>query len=233
MASRKSSSRAVRDIPPKGDEPKGNGASEIAADKPRRNVFQEYSEAFVVAIILAIIIRAFLVQAFKIPSSSMEPTLLVGDHILVNKFIYGIRIPFTDKRWPEFTVPKRGDVIVFIFPEDRTKDFIKRVVGVGGDTIEIRDKKVFVNGKEQDESFVEHKDSRVFPAQRSPRDNMAALTVPKNHLFVMGDNRDFSHDSRFWDFVPVADVKGRAFMIYYSAKRFPGVRWGRIFSLIH
>jgi signal peptidase I len=201
--------------------------------KSQRTIFQEYSEALVVAVILAIIIRAFFFQAFKIPSSSMEPTLLVGDHILVSKFIYGVRIPFTDTRWPRFTSPSHGDVIVFIYPADRTKDFIKRVIGVGGDTIEIRNKKVIRNGKEISEPYAHHFDNRIFPGGTNPRDNMGPVTVPKGYLFVMGDNRDFSHDSRFWRFVPLADVKGEAFLIYYSAKQFPLVRWGRFFSIIH
>lgn len=201
--------------------------------KSQRTVFQEYSEALVVAVILAIIIRAFFFQAFKIPSSSMEPTLLVGDHILVSKFIYGVRIPFTDKRWPRFTSPSRGDVIVFIYPGDRTKDFIKRVVGIGGDTLEIRNKKVILNGKEIPEPYAHHFDNRVFQGGTNPRDNMGPVTVPKGRLFVMGDNRDFSHDSRFWRFVPVEDVKGEAFLIYYSARHFPLIRWGRVFSIIH
>lgn len=201
-------------------------------EKSRRTIFQEYSEAFVVAVILAIIIRAFLVQAFKIPSSSMEPTLLVGDHILVNKFIYGVRVPFTDMRWPEFKTPQRGDVIVFVYPEDRAKDFIKRVVAVGGDTIEIRDKNVLVNGKLVRDPKVRHLDNAVIPGNMNPRDNLAQVKVPDGALFVMGDNRDYSHDSRFWGFVSVEDVKGEAFMIYYSAGSFPGIRWKRLFSII-
>ncbi len=200
--------------------------------KSARTVFQEYSEAFVVAVILAIIIRAFVVQAFKIPSGSMIPTLQIGDHILVNKFIYGVRIPFTDERWPEFRSPARGEVIVFVYPEDRTKDFIKRVVGVAGDTIEIRNKQVLVNGEPQRESFVQHADQRTIPGELSPRDFMPPITVPDGHLFVMGDNRDYSHDSRFWDFVPVQDVKGDAFLIYYSARKFTDIKWGRLFQVI-
>jgi signal peptidase I len=203
------------------------------AEKPYRTVFQEYSEAFVVAVILAIIIRAVFVQAFKIPSSSMEPTLLIGDHILVNKFIYGLRIPFTNERWPRFKDPQRGDVIVFIFPEDRTKDFIKRVVAVGGDTIEIRNKKVILNGQEITDQNAHFFSNTMLPGALNPRDNMDPVTVPDGKLFVMGDNRDFSHDSRFWGFVPVEDVKGEAFMIYYSGVDFPSqVRIGRTFKII-
>jgi signal peptidase I len=201
-------------------------------EKSSRNIFQEYSEAFVVAVILAILIRALFVQAFKIPSSSMEPTLLVGDHILVNKFIYGLRIPFTDERWPKFKDPKSGDVIVFTYPEDRTKDFIKRVVAVGGDTVEIRDKRVYINGKEQANPHAEFRSRGILPGNETPRDNRRPEQVPPGHLFVMGDNRDYSHDSRFWGFVPEPDVKGEAFLIYYSAHDFPYVRWGRLFNVI-
>ncbi|MBI5249725.1 MAG: signal peptidase I [Desulfomonile tiedjei] len=202
------------------------------ADKPYRTIFQEYSEAFVVAVILAIIIRAIFIQAFKIPSSSMEPTLLVGDHILVNKLSYGIRVPFTDARWPRFKDPQRGDVIVFIYPEDRTKDFIKRIVAVGGDTIEIRNKKVVLNGKEVQDSHAHFFSNVVLPGALNPRDNMAPVTVPEGKLFVMGDNRDYSHDSRFWGFVPVQDVKGDAFLIYYSGLDFQQVRWNRFLKVI-
>jgi len=200
----------------------------VKQEKPARVLFQEYSEAFVIAVILAIIIRAFLVQAFKIPSSSMEPTLLIGDHILVNKFIYGVRIPFTDARWPRFTDPARGDVIVFVYPVERNKDFIKRVVAVAGDTIDIRNKKVFVNGKPVTEPYAHHLSNTIEPQ----RDNLPPVTVPPGHVFAMGDNRDYSHDSRFWGFVPVEDIKGKAFIIYYSAQYLPDIRLERFGKLI-
>lgn len=208
-------------------------AEEEKETKSLRTLCQEYSEAFVVAVILAILIRGILVQAFKIPSSSMESTLLVGDHILVNKFIYGIRIPFTSDRWPRFKDPERGDVIVFIFPEDRTKDFIKRVVGVAGDTVEVRNKQVYVNGKPEHNPHAQYTDPSMMPASSGRRDNMPPLKVPPHRLFVMGDNRDYSLDSRFWGTVPVEDVRGSAFLIYYSAATFPGIRWGRFFKVIH
>jgi signal peptidase I len=195
------------------------------AVKSQRMTFQEYSEALVVAVILAILIRAVFVQAFKIPSGSMEPTLLIGDHILVNKLVYGIRVPFTPLRWPHFSDPARGDVIVFVYPEDRAKDFIKRVIAVGGDTIEIRNKKVYINGEPADNPQARFIDSAVQPGSR--RDSMPPTKVPEGHLFVMGDNRDASHDSRFWGFVPVEDIKGKAFLIYYSTYHL-----GRVFSLI-
>lgn len=201
--------------------------------KSQRTIFQEYSEALVVAIILAIIIRAVLIQAFKIPSGSMEPTLLIGDHILVNKLVYGVRIPFTNKRFPNLFEPEKTDVIVFVYPEDRTKDFIKRVVAVGGDTIEIKNKKVFINGKESITPGARFNSNVIMPGDLNPRDNMQPVKVPDGFLFVMGDNRDFSHDSRFWGFVPLEDVKGKAFLIYYSAQDTAKIRWDRIFKPIH
>jgi signal peptidase I len=200
-------------------------------EKAQRTIFQEYSEAFVVAVILAIIIRAVLFQAFKIPSGSMEPTLQVGDHIIVSKFIYGIRIPYTDWRWPRFTDPQRNDVIVFVFPKNRVQDFIKRVVAVGGDTVEIKNKRVFINGKPAEDPYAHIGLCREGPTHEDYGANMWPVTVPKGFLFVMGDNRNCSHDSRFWGFVPVEDVKGEACLIYYSAYEFPhGLR--RIFSII-
>ena len=206
--------------------------AEPPKQKSQRTVFQEYSEAFVVAVILAILIRALLVQAFKIPSGSMIPTLQIGDHILVNKLLYGIRIPFTKLRWPQLTEPHRGDVVVFVFPEDRTKDFIKRVVAVGGDTVEIKNKALYVNGKAVPDSHAHYYSNVVLPGDVTPRDNMPLVKVPKGKLFVMGDNRDYSHDSRWWKFVPVEDVKGEAFLIYYSASNFPNIRWERLFNVI-
>jgi signal peptidase I len=206
-------------------------AAEQVLPKSRRTSFQELLEAVAVAIVLAMLIKAFLFQAFKIPSGSMESTLLVGDHILVSKFIYGERIPFTDKRWPLFRTPQRGDIIVFVYPKDRSKDFIKRVVAVGGDTIEVRGKKVILNGKETEEPYAQFVNERMARAygQDMPRPDRGPWKVPQGKLFVMGDNRDQSADSREWGFVPIEDVKGRACIIYYSPKQFPS----RIFKLIH
>ncbi|MEW6351777.1 MAG: signal peptidase I [Thermodesulfobacteriota bacterium] len=203
-----------------------------APQKSQRRLFQEYSEALVMAVILAILIRSLLVQAFKIPSSSMEDTLLVGDHILVAKFVYGLRIPFTNIRWPNLHGPKRDDVIVFIFPEDRTKDFIKRVVAVGGETVQIVNKRVFVNGEEVSTPHAKFTDPRMIPKNLNARDTYGPYKVPEDRLFVMGDNRDHSHDSRFWGFVPVKDVRGKAFIIYYSANPFPEIRWARLLNRI-
>lgn len=191
----------------------------------------EYTKAIVTALILALIIRTYVIQAFKIPSGSMLQTLLIGDHILVNKFIYGTKLPFSDKRILVFTKPKRGDIIVFKYPEDPSRDFIKRVIGVEGDIIEERNKIVYVNGKPLNEPYVQHTDNSV---GIEPRDNFGPYLVPKNKLFVMGDNRDQSYDSRYWGYVDMKDVKGKAFIIYWSwdnIRKIP--RLNRIGKLIH
>ncbi len=195
---------------------------------------REYAQAILLALVLALFIRTFIVQAFKIPSGSMIPTLLVGDHILVNKFIYGVRNPLTRETWIPFKTPQRGDVIVFIYPLDRHKDFIKRVIGIGGDIVEIINKQVYVNGRPLEEPYVIHTDPKIIPGNIQPRDNMPPVRVPPGYLFVMGDNRDQSYDSRFWGFVPLKDVKGKAFVIYWSWDREHfRIRWRRIGHLIH
>lgn len=199
----------------------------------KKSVIREYVEAFAVAIVLALIIRTFVVQAFKIPSGSMEPTLLVGDHILVNKFIYGEHIPFTDIKVLDFRDPKQGEIIVFVYPKDESKDFIKRVIGVEGDTIEIKDKKLFINNKLFNDPYGFYKDNAIIPGHVQPRDNFGPVTVPEDSLFVMGDNRDRSADSRFWGFVRLNQVKGKAFLIYWSWSGFMrDIKWGRIGKLI-
>jgi signal peptidase I len=194
---------------------------------------RENIEAIVVAIILALFIRTFIVQAFKIPSGSMKETLQIGDHILVNKFIYGIKLPYLQTTLIPITNPKRGDIVVFEFPEDKEKDFIKRVVGVAGDVVEVRNKQVFVNGVLQQGSYIVNSDPHVFPGNLQPRDNFGPVTVPEHSLFVMGDNRDHSYDSRYWGFVDLKAVKGEAFIIYWSwDKDNFGVRWGRIGTIL-
>ncbi len=182
----------------------------------KKGIVREYAEAIVLALILALIIRTFVVQAFKIPSGSMIPTLLIGDHILVTKFIYGTRIPFTDKKILIFREPRRGDIIVFKYPKDPSRDFIKRVIGVGGDVVEERDKKVYVNGKPLNEPYIQHTDNDTRPIGMDVRDNFGPVYVPKGKLFVMGDNRDQSYDSRYWGFVDLKAVKGKALIIYWS-----------------
>ena len=177
----------------------------------KKSTLREYVEAALIAIVLALFIRTFVVQAFKIPSGSMEPTLLVGDHILVNKFIYGVKLPLIRKTIIPVSTPKRGDVIVFIFPLDKSKDFIKRVIGLPGDRIEIIGRKIYINGKL-------YQDKHGYYTNPSPAEgsHFGPITVPKGHLFVMGDNRDHSYDSRYWGFVPLDSVKGKAFIIYWS-----------------
>lgn len=205
------------------------------AEKRKKSSLRENIEAVVIAIIIALFIRTFLVQAFKIPSGSMLETLQIGDQILVNKFIYGVKIPFTSgKTLIPVKDPEKGDIVVFKYPEDPSKDFIKRVVAIQGDTLEIIDKKLYVNGNLiNGEDYAVHKTGEIIPGKFSPRDNLRKITIPENKLFVMGDNRDNSRDSRFWGFVDLRAVKGEAFMIYWSwNKKDFGVRWNRIGDIL-
>lgn len=208
----------------------------------QKSLVREYGEAIIIAVLLALFIRAFVVQAFKIPSGSMKPTLLVGDHILVNKFIYGIKVPILNKELVHIKDPKRFDIVVFQYPVDPSKDFIKRVIGLPGDTVQVKDKKVYVNDKLLDEPWAVHSDPKILPASVSPRDNVGPIVVPPNNLFVMGDNRDESYDSRFWKFVDFNDLKGEAFIIYWSWNQdgeptfTPDnsyIRWNRLGKVLH
>jgi signal peptidase I len=206
----------------------------------KKSVVREYAEAIGIALILALFIRTFIVQAFKIPSGSMEPTLLIGDHLLVNKFIYGIKNPINGETWVAITRPKPRDIIVFKYPVNPDQDFIKRVIGGEGDTVEMVDKKLMVNGKPFVVDGAVYRDANILPGNGSPRDNFGPITVPKDSLFVMGDNRDNSYDSRFWKFVKLSEVKGKAFILYWSwdsqwswdKGTFP-IRFFRLFNLIH
>jgi len=199
----------------------------------KKSALRENIEAIIVAIILALFIRTFIVQAFKIPSGSIKETLQIGDHILVNKFIYGVKIPFLRTTIIEVKNPKRNDIVVFKFPEDPGKDFIKRVIGVAGDVVEHRDKKVYVNNEPVDDIFGMYTDPHIFPGSFQPRDNFGPVTVPPGSLFVMGDNRDHSYDSRWWGYVNLKAVQGKAFMIYWSwDKDNFGVRWDRIGKML-
>jgi signal peptidase I len=204
-----------------------------SAEIKKKSALRENIEAIIVAVILAMFIRTFIVQAFKIPSGSMKETLLIGDHILVNKFIYGVKIPFLRTTVIKVKNPERNDILVFKFPEDPGKDFIKRVIGVAGDVIEIRDKKIYVNNMPLDDKFGVYTDPHSFPASFQPRDNFGPITVPPDSLFVMGDNRDHSYDSRWWGYVNLKAVQGKAFMIYWSwdTDSF-GVRWNRIGQML-
>ncbi len=198
-----------------------------------KSKFREYLEAIVIAVVIAFFIRTFVVQAFKIPSGSMKPTLQIGDHILVTKFIYGVKIPILRKTLIPISDPKRGDIVVFIYPEDRSKDFVKRVIGIAGDTIEIKSKKIYLNGLPYTDNFSVYTDDMIIPGEAQPRDNYGPKTVPPNSLFVMGDNRDQSYDSRFWGFVDLKDVLGKAFIIYWSWNGDDrSVRWDRLGKIL-
>ena len=207
--------------------------------RQKKSNLRETIEAIVVAFAIALVIRTFVIQAFKIPSGSMIPTLQIGDHILVNKFLLGtpVDVPFTNIhlfRMPGLRNPQRGDIIVFKYPEDPTRDFIKRVIGIEGDVIESKDKTLSVNGRKLVESYTQHVDSSVKPGGLDRRDNFGPVTVPKDSVFVMGDNRDQSYDSRFWGFVDLPRIKGKAIIIYWSwDSDSTWVRFNRIGRLIH
>jgi len=208
----------------------------VQEKRSRKSVAWEYIQAIIIAVILAFIIRRFVIQAYKIPSGSMLETLQIGDHILVNKFIY------------YFKDPQRGDILVFKYPKDKKRDFIKRVVGLPGDTLEIRDKGVYINGSPLDESYAVFKDSENIFNKNHPayyidpyarnRDNFGPKVIPENNYFMMGDNRDFSQDSRYWGFLDRELIEGKALIIYWSWNGsednwLKKVRWNRITDTIH
>jgi signal peptidase I len=178
-----------------------------------------------------VVFKGAMLQSFKLASAGMAPTLQTGDYIFADKLAYGIRNPVTNKCIAFCDKPQRGDVVVFIFPEDRTKDFVKRVMGVGGDTVEIHDKEVYINGKQIDDPHAHFLGDDPQTAALPTRDDFGPRTVPENHIFVIGDNRDCSYDSRYWGFVSVNDVKGKIAVIYWSWNG--GVRWERIGELVH
>lgn len=225
--------------------------------KQRKSFYKEWIEPFLIAAVVALFIRQFVVEAFKIPSGSMIPTLTIGDHLLVNKFIYGPRIPFTDTRFFAGKEPKRGDIIVFKYPENEDKNFIKRVVGVPGDKIQIKNGVLMINDQPVPVSDVPNAERdktdggffgvqpRVLEEQlgtvkhriqylQDQRDkNFGPITVPAESVFVMGDNRDNSQDSRIWGFVKYNKILGKALIIYWSwdgNERW--LRWERIGRLI-
>jgi signal peptidase I len=221
----------------KGVKHEESAAQEVTPAPRAKSVVREYAEALIIAVLLALVIRTFVVQAFKIPSGSMLPTLQIGDHILVNKFLY------------YFQPVRRGDIIVFKVPQDETRDFIKRVIGLPGDTVEIRGKQVLINGAPLDEPYAVYGDWPV--ARFGEREKLGPLVVPQDRMFMMGDNRDHSMDSRVWGFLDVNKVKGKAFIVYFSVRSddipyssalasiyyvvsHPGmIRWGRLGSLVH
>jgi signal peptidase I len=226
----------------------------------RKSTIREYAESIVIAVILALFVRTWVVQAFKIPTGSMENNLLIGDHLLVNKFVFGPTASSIDRALLPIRDVRRGDVIVFKYPDEPERDFIKRVIGLPGETVELKAKKVYINGQPLDEPYVHF----LLPASEAQeitsfdvRERYGPVKVPDNQYFVMGDNRDNSQDSRYWGFLPAHYVKGRALMIYWSyesgredyldegvgatAKRllsvvthfFTKTRWERLFHPIH
>jgi signal peptidase I len=211
----------------------------------RKSTAREYFESIVVAVILALFIRTFAVQAFKIPTGSMEPNLLVGDHLLVNKFLFAPVASDVERSILAMRPIRRGDVVVFKYPEEPERDFIKRVIGLPGDTLELRNRQVLINGTAIQEPYAHY----LFPISEGESDSYdvrakyGPVTVPEGHYFMMGDNRDNSQDSRYWGFLPANYVKGRALMIYWSFDAQPGdnpitslftrTRWNRMFHQIH
>jgi signal peptidase I len=222
----------------------------------KKSTIREYFESIVIAVILALFVRTWAVQAFKIPTGSMENNLLIGDHLLVNKFVFGPTTWNAERKLP-IREPRRGDIVVFKYPDEPERDFIKRVIGLPGETLELRNKMVYINGQPLDEPYVHF----LEPASSSQevtsfdvRERYGPVRVPDGQFFVMGDNRDNSQDSRYWGFLPRSYVKGRALMIYWSydagpdqyaqdstVKRvfsvithfFTRTRWERLFRQIH
>jgi signal peptidase I len=198
----------------------------------RRSQPRELLEAILVAVVLALFVRTFIVQAFAVPTPSMEKTVLAGDHVVVNKFVFAPRAVAALDRWLPRRPVRRGDLIVFKFPEDPQRDFVKRAVALPGDTIEIRDKTVLVNGRGESAAGPFHSEARVWPDDRDVpdglkrRDQLPLSEVPPETYFAMGDNRDNSYDSRFWGPVPAANLKGRPLFVYWSYPPGGGPRRG-------
>jgi signal peptidase I len=194
----------------------------MSSDPPPRPVAREYLEALLIAVIFATFAKTYVFQAFKIPSESMKDNLLVGDHILVNKFIYGAASSPVERVLLPMREVRRGDVVVFRFPQDPSRDFIKRAVGLPDDWVQLVDKRLYVNGKwVADGSYASHTDPILYPrgppaGSGSPRDNFGPVRVPADSYFCLGDNRDYSNDSRYWGMVPRSYLKGRALLIYWS-----------------
>ena len=194
----------------------------------KKSVFLEYLEVILIALLLTLVIRTFAVQAYRIPSGSMLETLQIGDQLLVNRLAYGLFVPFKDDPVISWSTPQHGDVIVFEYPMDPSKDFIKRVIGVPGDKVSMQDKVLYVNGVKMDEPYVQHIDASI----DHRRDNFGPVEVPPGKYFVMGDNRDDSRDSRFWGFVGFNAIQGKAVVIYWSWEDWQ-VKWGRMGKLVH
>ena len=211
----------------------------------KKSVVREYFETIVVAVILALFMRTFVVQAFKIPTGSMEPNLLIGDHLLVNKFVFAPTLSSVERTLLPSTDIRRGDIVVFKYPEDPERDFIKRVIGLPGETLELRDRRILVNGRAIDEPYAHYLQlPQGFTGGESASDDVRVrygpVVVPAGSVFVMGDNRDNSQDSRYWGFLPKDNIKGKALMIYWSfdsseggLNLFTQTRWARLLQQIH
>jgi signal peptidase I len=209
----------------------------------KKSVVREYFESLVIAVILALFVRTWVFQAFKIPTGSMEPNLLVGDHLIVNKMIFSPTISGVERAWLPVRPIRRDDVIVFKYPQDPERDFIKRVIGLPGERLELHRKKVYINGQPLDEPFVyflQPPSTSGPPQTNDLREEYGPVTIPAGQYFMMGDNRDNSEDSRYWGFMPASYVKGEALFIYFSIDEnqpfwhlFSSIRWGRLFRRVH
>ncbi len=212
-------------------EPSLSPPSQRESTPKKKSLARELTEGLLTAFVIAAFLKLFVIQAFRIPSGSMIPTLLIGDQILVSKLSYGVKNPFHDRYLFRTGHPHRGDVVVFKWPKDETKDFIKRVIGIPGDHIQIVKKKLYVNGVLQNEPYIQSIDPET--TDQTPRDNFDTI-VPPHSYFVMGDNRDDSYDSRFWGFVKSRKIVGRAILIYWSwDKEHDAIRLARLGRIIH
>jgi signal peptidase I len=202
----------------------------------KRSVFREYAESLIIAVILALFVRTWVFQAFKIPTGSMENNLLIGDHLIVNKLVFAPGAGRAERAILPSRDIRRGDIVVFKYPVDPERDFIKRVIGLPGERLEWKERKIYINDRPIDEPYVFFKDR---PGQDPRFDNYGPVTVPDGQYFMMGDNRNNSEDSRWWGFVPHGHIKGQALFIYFSMKDggsflnlFSDVQWGRLLNRV-